>query len=227
MSDHSWSPRSPGEALARFVGVPFDGQTYRNLAYLLLAFPLGIAYFTVVTTGLSTGLGLLVTFAGVPVVLLTLLVTLGIGSFERRLADWLLDVDVAAAPADVDLEFGSVEEALRTTKRILTAPTTWTGLVLVGLKFVYGVAAFTALVTAVALSATLISMPVFYDASGVTYTLGPYVVDTLREAAAGAGLGVLLALVSLHVLNGVARFGGFLTDALLGGAARTAEDADA
>lgn len=48
----------------------------------------------------------------------------------------------------------------------------------------------------------------------VMYTVGPYVVDTIREAVAGAGLGVvLLLLVSLHVLNDVARFGGFLTDA--------------
>ncbi|ELZ47211.1 sensor protein [Halorubrum coriense DSM 10284] len=227
MSDHSWSPRSPSEALARFLGVPFDAQTYRNLAYLLLAFPLGIAYFTVVTTGLSTGLGLLVTFAGVPIVIATLLVTLGIGSFERRLADYLLDVDVDADAGEVELAFGSVEETIGTTKRVLTAPTTWTGLLLVGLKFVYGVVAFTALVTAFAVSATLLAAPALYDAPGVTYTFGPYVIDTLREAVAGAGLGVLLVLVSLHVSNGLARFGGFLTDALLGGAARSAEVTDA
>lgn len=226
MSNHSWSPRSPGEALARFVGVPFDGQTYRNLAYLLLAFPLGIAYFTLVTTGLSTGLGLLVTLAGVPIVLGTLLVTLGIGSFERRLAEQLLDVDIDGAPSDIELAFGSVEEAIGTAKRILTAPTTWTGLLLVGLKFVYGIVAFTALVTAFAVAVSLLSLPAFYDAAGVTYTIGPYVVDTLREAIAGAGLGVLLLLVSLHVLNGVARFGGFLTEILLGGATRTAEAGD-
>ncbi|QAU14331.1 sensor protein [Halorubrum sp. BOL3-1] len=206
--------------------MPFDGQTYRNLAYLLLAFPLGIAYFTVVTTGLSTGLGLLVTLAGVPIVVGTLVVTIGIGSFERRLAEWLLDVDIDGAPSDVELAFGSAEEAVGTAKRILIAPTTWTGLLLVGLKFVYGIVAFTALVTAFAVAVSLLTLPVFYDAAGVTYTVGPYVVDTLREAVAGAGLGVLLVLVSLHVLNGVARFGGFLTGTLLGGEARTTEAAD-
>ncbi|WP_256948707.1 sensor domain-containing protein [Halorubrum ezzemoulense] len=227
MSDHRWSPRSPVAALARFVGVPFDAQTYRNLAYLLLAFPLGIAYFTVVTTGLSTGLGLLVTFAGVPIVLATLVVTLGISSFERRLADHLLDVEVDGDDGGIELAFGSVEEAIGTTKRVLTAPAAWTGLLLVGLKFVYGVVAFTALVTAFAVSATLLAAPALYDAPGVTYTFGPYVVDTLGKAVAGGGLGVLLVLVSLHVTNGVARFGGFLTDALLGGAARSAEAADA
>ena len=41
--------------------------------------------------------------------------------------------------------------------------------------------------------------------------------DTLAEAVIGAGCGVVLLLVSLHVLNGLARFGGFLTNALLSG----------
>ena len=81
----------------------------------------------------------------------------------------------------------------------------------------FGVVAFTAVVTAGAISVTLLSLPIFYNASGVTYTVGPYVVDTLAEALVGAGCGVILLLVSLHVLNGLARLGGFLTTALLGG----------
>jgi len=218
MNEHDSSPRSPAGALGRFVGVPFRRQTYRNLAYLLLAFPLGIAYFTVVTTGLSTGLGLAVTLVGVPVVVATLVVTLGIGSFEARLAAWLLDVDVERSVPDVELAFGSVDEVVATTKRVVTTPATWTGLLLVGLKFVFGTVAFTALVTAAALSATLLSLPLFYDAPGVVYTVGPYVVDTLGEAVAGAAVGVVVLLASLHLLNGLARFGGFLTSALLGGA---------
>jgi len=217
MSEHTSSPRSPTGALGRFVGVPFRRQTYRNLAYLLLAFPLGIAYFTVITTGLSTGLGLAVTLVGVPVVVATLVVTLGIGSFEAKLAAWLLDVDVERSAPDVELAFGSVDEVVATTKRVVTTPATWTGLLLVGLKFVFGTVAFTALVTAAALSATLLSLPLFYDASGVVYTVGPYVVDTLGEAVAGAAVGVVVLLASLHLLNGLARLGGFLTNALLGG----------
>ena len=213
MSESAWSPSSPIDAFAQFVGVPFQRQTYRNLAYLLLAFPLGIAYFTVITTGLSTGLSLVVTLLGIPIIV----GTLGIGSFEAQLAGWLLDVDINRSVPDIELAFGSVDEIIATTKRVITTPATWTGLLLVGLKFVFGVIAFTAVVTAGAVSVTLLSLPIFYDASGVTYTAGPYVVDTLAEALVGAGCGVVLLLVSLHVLNGLARLGGFLTNALLGG----------
>lgn len=214
MSDHEQSASAVGGAFRRFVGVPFRAQTYRNLAYLLLAFPLGIAYFTIVTVGLSMGLGMLVTLVGVPLVVVTLAVTLGIGSFEARLATWLLDMEVTAA-SPVELELDSVDGLVATTKRILTAPTTWTSLLLVGLKFIFGVLAFTAVVTAVSVTGALLLMPVFYDASGVAYTIGPYVVDTFGEALVGSALGLLAAVIGLHILNGLARLGGVLTDALV------------
>jgi len=56
-----WSPKSDRllEALRRFVAVPFRRQTYRNLTYLALSFPLRVAYFVGATIGLSTGAGLL------------------------------------------------------------------------------------------------------------------------------------------------------------------------
>jgi hypothetical protein len=217
MSEPARSPGPATAALARFVRVPFRRQTYRNLAYLLLAFPLGAAYFVVITTGLSTGLGLVVTLLGVPIVAGTLAATLGIGSLEARLAGRLLDVDVDRPAPDVEVAFGSVDEIVATTKRVVTTPATWTGLLLVGVKFVFGIVAFTAVVAAGTISAALLALPVLYDASGVSYTLGPYVVDTLAEAAVGAGCGVVFLLASLHALNGLARVGGALTSALLGG----------
>jgi hypothetical protein len=223
MSDHRPSSMTSAGPLAGFVGVAFDRQTYRNLAYLLLAFPLGIAYFTAITTGLSLGVGLLVTLLGLPVLVATLAATLGIGRFEARLAAWLLDVDVDPSAPSVELSFGSVDDAIASVERVVTTPATWTALLLVALKFGFGILAFTAVVTAGAVSAALLATPLVYDAAGVTYTVGPYVVDTLPEALAAAGLGVVALFLSLHVLNGLARFGGFLTNTLLGG--RTATDA--
>src|SRR4030065_435704 len=43
-----------------------DHRTYAVLAYLLLGLPLGILDFTVVVTGLSVGLGMVVTLVGIP-----------------------------------------------------------------------------------------------------------------------------------------------------------------
>lgn len=215
MSEESWSSSAATAALERFLGVPFRRQTYRNLAYLLLAFPLGIAYVTVVTTGLSTGVGLAVTLVGVPLVVATLAVSLGIGTFEARLATWLLDVEIDPATPDLPDDLWSVDGLATATRRLLTARSTWTSLLVVALKFVFGVGAFVGVVTAASVTGSLLTMPLYYDAPGVTYTVGPYVVDTLAEAVAGAGVGLVTLVVGLHVLNGVARLGGFLTGALL------------
>jgi hypothetical protein len=47
-----------------------DGRTWRRILYLVLALPLGTFYFCVLTVALSTGLGLIVIFAGVPMALM-------------------------------------------------------------------------------------------------------------------------------------------------------------
>jgi hypothetical protein len=150
--------------------------------------------------------------------ILTIAVTAGAAGFEAKLATWLLDVE-ATPPAVLDeLDGGldSFEALLDATKRLLTEPATWTSLLPVALKFAFGVVAFTALVTATAVAASLLAAPLFYDAAGVSYGFGSYVVDSLGEALALSGAGVLVMLVSLRVLNGLAKLCGFMTAALLG-----------
>jgi hypothetical protein len=215
-------------ALQQFFGVPLRVQTYRNLAYLALAFPLGLAYFVGVTAGLSTGVGLAVTLVGVPLLVLTVAAATAAAGFEAKLAAWLVGVESSQPEALgelVDADLGSVDGVLAATKQLLTAPTTWTSLLLVLLKFGFGIAAFVSLVTAAAVAASFLTMPLFYDAAGVTYNLGPYVVDTFGEALAGSALGVLTVLVSLHLLNGLAKLHGFTTAALLGGLDDTSDGA--
>ena len=67
-------------------GPATDAQTYLNLLYLLLSFPLGIAYFVFLITGLSLGAGLLVIFVGVPILIGVLFACQGLGAFERLMA---------------------------------------------------------------------------------------------------------------------------------------------
>lgn len=204
------SKRGPAAALRWFFGVPFRAQTYRNLAYLLLAFPLGLLYFVGLSAGLSAGLGLAVTLVGIPLLVLTVAAAAGAAGFEAKLATWLLGVE-ATPPAAL----GELDGSLDSSEALLDA-TTWTGLLLVALKFVFGLVALVAVVTAGALAASLLFAPLLYDAAGVTYNTGPYVLDTIAEALAASGVGVLVTLVSLHVLNGLAKLGGFTTAALLG-----------
>jgi len=54
------------DIVKQFFGVVAREGTYLNIIYLLLAFPLGTAYFVFLVTGLSLGLGLSITLLGIP-----------------------------------------------------------------------------------------------------------------------------------------------------------------
>lgn len=207
-------------AIRRFLDVPFRSQTYRNLAYLVLAFPLGLAYFVGVTTGLSLGVGMVITLVGIPLLVLTLAGATLVAGFEAALARWLLRMDVDAPSGLTHLDEETVLTDLEglgsSLRRFLTTPTTWTSLVLVLLKFVFGLVAFVALTIYVALVGSMVTAPVFYDVPAITYHVGPYVVDTAAEGFGIAALGVVTLVVGLHVLNGLARLFGLATATLLG-----------
>lgn len=218
------------DALGRFFGVPFRLQTYRNLTYLALAFPLGLLYFVGVVIGLSLGAGLLITWIGLPILAVTVAGATVLAAFEAELARRLVGTDVSlpeafraddAEDSTADREPGFVAAV----KRLFLAPTTWTSLLLVVLKFGFGVVAFVALVTAGSLGFAMVGAPLFYDAPYTTYQFGTFVVDTFPESLAVSLAGILLTLSALHLLNAFARLGGLLTATLLDVDASRPDDA--
>src|ERR1051326_2452434 len=73
-----------------FFSVARQGQTYLNLLYLLSAFPLGMVYFILLVTGISVGLGTLIIWIGIPILLITIIMWDGFASLERILVrNWL------------------------------------------------------------------------------------------------------------------------------------------
>jgi len=213
--------RSLRDAAVEFVGVSTRPQTYRNLLYLALAFPLGLAYVLVLATGFSLGAGLAITVIGVPILLATLAAARLLANVEAELANRLLGVDAASASLDTS---GGV---LAVAKRLATEPRTWLGVGYLAGKFAFGITAFAALTTALSVSASLLAAPLTYSSAyhvGVrfgTLSAGPFesgtlVVDSLPEAAGVALAGAAVALISLHLLNGLARASGVAAEALLG-----------
>src|SRR5512136_1654311 len=73
-----------------FFSVVLKGQTYLNILYLLLAFPLGLGYFIVLVTGLSLGFSLAILWIGLLILALMVVVWWGMAAVERQLAIWLL-----------------------------------------------------------------------------------------------------------------------------------------
>src|SRR5215468_10953172 len=66
---------SPAQRMLRQLG--------HDTVYVLIGFPLAIAAFTIIITGLSAGGGLLVTIIGLPVLVATLYAARGFAHLER------------------------------------------------------------------------------------------------------------------------------------------------
>ncbi|NEU55986.1 sensor domain-containing protein [Halorussus sp. MSC15.2] len=216
------------DAATTLVGVPVRAQTYRNLIYLALAFPLGLAYFVGLTVGFSLGVGLAFTWVGIPILLATLAVASALARVEAGLANCLLGTDVRAPSLDTS---GGV---LAATKRLVTDARTWVAVGYLLVKFGLGIVSFAALAALTSLSVGLVTAPLTYSSNyyvGLRLgnaTVGPFesgrlVVDTFGEAVGVALLGLVVALASLHALNALARLCGTITEEILdsSGAART------
>lgn len=194
-------------SLGRFVGVVGRPQTYRNLLYLALAFPLGLFYFVFLVTGFSVSLSLSIILVGIPMLALMVVATLLLFAFEQELTAALLPGEFQRRP------FPSLELSAENVREELL-PASAVGLAFLLAKFAFGIAAFTLLVVSLVVSVVLLVAPLAVTGgietayvslgvpeSEVAYTVGPWVVDTLPEAAVISLLGVVALLASLHLVN--------------------------
>lgn len=199
-------------------GVVTRKQTYLNLTYLLFSFPLGTAYFIFLVTGLSMGLSLSITLIGIPILLLMLVAWWELASFERQLAIWLLGIDIPPMEAR-KITNQKITEKL---KGYILNPVTWKGLVFLFIKFPLGI--FTLLIsfTLIAFTIALIAVPFFYNTDFVNF--GYFQVDSTGAGIAMMLVGLILGIISLHIMNGLAKLSGILAYHLLGSTESTSID---
>jgi hypothetical protein len=212
----------------RVLGAPLRTRTYCHLLYLVLAAPLGVVYGVGLVTGTAVGVGLLVTWVGLPILLATLAGAAAAAGIEARLASRLVGVD-ATVPAflrafdagdGLALPGDGFFDAVR---RLVTAPLTWTAVVPLMYTFVFGLVALVAMVTVGSVSAALLAAPFVYDdAGGVVgaatagqYRIGSWTVRSLPEAVAVAAVGALVFAVGLSLLSALARVHARSTAAIL------------
>lgn len=205
-------------------------QTYRNLCYLVLMFPLGVAYFVLLSVGIPLGLGLVTVLVGIPVLVLLLAFVVRLAGVERTLVGSLLGVEIPASPPEPR------DGLWNRTKRLVTDVGTWKAVAYLLSEFVYGTVVFGLLWWLVATAGSFLLVPLYYSSAPVTafspiptraftldllfgwdnllvgltttFTLGSWHVETLPIALLVACFGALLLLCSLQLLNGLARLWG-------------------
>jgi signal transduction histidine kinase len=194
---------------SRVVGVVAKGQTWLNLVYLLLGFPLGLAYFVALIVGLSVGLALAVVIVGLGILLATLAAWRAFAAVERGLARGLLGVPIPHAPSDRrDLP---VVERVR---RWLRDPVTWKSLVFVALKFPLGLLSFVVVVCLGGFALILLFAPVIVIWTPVT--VFGWIVTSWTEALPLFVAGVPAVLLVLYLCNGLAWLWALFARVMLG-----------
>jgi len=193
-----------------FFGVVANPQSYLNIAYLLLALPLGIAYFTFLVTGLSLGFGLIVTLAGIPILLLVLGGSSLLTKFERWSAQELLRQQTPQPSAQPVV--GGWWTRL---KSHLGNRLTWTGILYLLLKFPVGLATFIIAVTLISVTIALLAAPASIWTSD-SLTWGDWEFDPFPWSLIATIVGIPMIFISLHLINGLAKLSGRMTRALLG-----------
>ena len=146
--------RAEERSMRALLGPWASSRMYAEFAYLALAFPLGLAYFVFLVTGVSVGAGLIVVWVGVPMLLGMLLSWRALGQFERLLHRSLLGVEIDDPHTSIRGD-GSLWQR---TKRLLEDSVTWRTLLWLLIRFPAGIIVFVVLVTFLATSLGLIAL---------------------------------------------------------------------
>lgn len=203
-----------------FFSVLWDSQTYLNLFYLLVSFPLGIIYFCVLVTGISLGFGLIITWFGIPILLGMMFLWRAFANFERKSSELILDIDI---PYKTKKERKKKEKFWKRLTNYFKDGYTWTSLGYLFIKFPLGIFSFVVLVTLLSVAIALIFTPLFYwfDQIGLLAmnfctASGAFCwIKGWGGAIAYSVIGIFLLFAFLHVLNGVAKLSGWLARAML------------
>ncbi len=184
-------------------------QSYLNIFYLMLAFPLGLAYFIFLVVGFSLGIGLLIIWVGLFILAFVAAFAWALALFERQLTMTLLHIEIPVADAPIT----NSPRIWERVRAYLIRPRTWKSLVYLFLKFPLGIFSFVASVVALALSVGLILAPFTYEHSDINF--GFLQIDTVEKAVFACFIGLFIFPGALHVLNFIADLSAQIARALL------------
>jgi signal transduction histidine kinase len=194
-----------------------ESLTWRSAAYLLLHFPLGLAYFVGLVVLLSVSAGTVVIWVGVIGLALTMILWRGAAMLERRLVHGAFGVAIP----DPYRPIPKGTNLFKKWRAMAADPATWKDLVYLFLVFPLGTAEFVLSVGLWCASAALIALPItinHHNAGFLYLTIGSHQIwfDNTIATLPAIPLGLALAVVTLYVVRGVGYAHGALAAYLLG-----------
>ena len=189
------------------------GQTYLNIVYHLITFPVGLVSFIVLAAGFSVGIGLSILWIGVIILALTLVAARGLARVERVLARFLLGIALPAPPVQpVPKRFSDH------VKQLFADSRTGKSVLYLLVKMPLEVCSFSMTVSLLSASLALTFSPLLaYGPWHVGDSFWWYYWTDASPllVAASMVLGITLGFLSLHILKALAWVSGELTRILL------------
>ncbi len=207
------------QSYSAFLQVIAERQSYKNILYLLLSFPLGLGYFVFLVTAIALGIATSIIWIGIPILILTMSAWWQLATFERYFTMSWLGVEIAPLAYSSSL-------SLTRWQRVQTSlanSMTWKTLAYLLAKFLLGI---------FSLVITITLLPLALGITSTTCVLGlltaPFLLLFLlfRNNADRTGdlsqylllacLGFGLIPATLHLLNGLAFVSGQFARVMLG-----------
>jgi hypothetical protein len=181
-------------------------------AYLLLNLVIGIFWFSLLVPLLATSIGLVIVWAGIPLLALTLALTRGAATMERARVRSALGIEIPSPYRE------PVSGGLATRARArLTDRAVWRDLAYLLLLLPIGIIEFALLIGLWSAALALVALPIQIYFLPVDIVIAHvWVIDSFLSALPVVPLGVLLGLFTLSVTRRLGRGHGRLAAALLG-----------
>ena len=197
----------PASVWRQIFGPFADGRVWTSLVYMLLSLGTGIAYFTLVVTGISFAAPMLIMIIGIPLMALVIGMVRALALFEGRLVEVLLGTRMPRRLRPTPPEFGFLQRMLYWLKD----GRTWASMVYMLLMLPLGITYFTIAVTGLSVGLALVTTP-FWAWAG-RFGDGTFVVDGVTHhwwfPAWGIPLsfigGVLVLIGMMHLIKWIGR----------------------
>jgi hypothetical protein len=202
--------------LARYFGSLINIRTYFNIIYLILSFPLGVLYFTIFITLISTGVSTLFLCVGFLLIALVIAGWYGFLQLERFQSRHLLRIDPGPL---YDIESLPVTFIKRVVHFCISGKA-WKGFLFLLLKFPLGIISFVITILGISISSAMLTAPFMFRIVPLQIHLftekPPFVIDTFMEAYTFAFIGLLIMPAMLHGINMLGKVWEWLSTKLIG-----------
>jgi len=205
----------------KLANIFLNRQTYKNILYLLLSFPLGLFYFVVLSICLSAGVVLSPLIIGIYIIALTLAASVYLIKIEIVLTNKLLQKNIKTTLFSQPLFCKTNFHAY--SKKLALNVSTWKGIVYLFLKLLMGTLSFFLLVLTLTISLSFLTAPIIIYLIDPLH-LGTWKIDTFQEAILLVPFGFVFLAISFTILNSLSELHFIIAHSLLGASSTGSEE---